>query len=254
MIRHLLFENIAATRFLIWFLLIFVRKKEKKKRKGGGREIFIVTWKFVHAKTALKTLFVRASYEQLRFASKWHGLTPGVSLRSPASFGDNCNNCHGLHCSSWRRAEYFEERRRPSSLHGGTSGRLILGWLFHSESCSIHHLSPLPTRFLCTPEHTRTPGSCASRRPPTTPTKPPLKQLVSHESWHIYPSIRPFVHPSVCPSVHLFIHPSIHLFIHLLVAASSRTVVRVQQNTKATARDKRQRQEDTGVCARAYGS
>lgn len=177
------------------------------------------------------------------------GCILAVLARSPASFGDNCNNCHGLHCSGWRRAKYLEER--PASVVPAyrTSGRLILGWLFHSERAAPSTASRLPRHVSSAPQkHTRTPGSRTSRRPPTTSTKPPLKQLVSHESWHIYPSIRPsvrsfvhlFVRPSIHSSNHPSIQPSIYLFIHLLVRPPAPSYV-YEQNTKATARDKRQR-------------
>lgn len=176
------------------------------------------------------------------------GCILAVLARSPASFGDNCNNCHGLHCSSWRRAEYFEER--PASVVPAyrTSGRLILGWLFHSESSTtsrLHrHVSSAPQK------HTRMPGSCASRRPPTTPTKPPLKQLVSHESWHIYPSICLSFRPSVRPSIYSSIHPSIYSFICWFVLLHRHTCTNKTRRRPPEINDRDR--EDTGVCARAW--
>lgn len=86
--------------------------------------------------------------------------------------------------------------RRPSSLHI----EQVVAWF--SVDCSILRAAPSTTSrshtFSSAPQkHTRMPGSHASRRPPTTPTKPPLKQSVSHESWHVRPSIHPPIHPSV---------------------------------------------------------
>lgn len=201
-----------------------------------------------------QTSFVRASYEQLRFASKWHGLTPGVSLPFSRALRRVSAIIAIIVTVSIVRvgAEQSTSRsdRRPSSLHI----EQVVAWF--SADCSILRAAPSTTSRLhrhvssAPQKHTRTPGSCASRRPPTTPTKPPLKQLVSHESWHIYPSICLSIRPSVRLSVRLFIHPSIHLFIHLLVRPPAPSYV-YEQNTKATARDKRQRQERHWcLCAR----
>jgi len=177
------------------------------------------------------------------------GCILAVLARSPTNFGDNCNNCHGLYCSGWRRAEYFEER--PASVVPAyrTSGRLILGWLFHSESCSIHHLSLLPTRFLCTPE-THTYAWLVRLTSPTHNSYEATPKAVGEPRELAYLSVYPSVHSSICPSVHLFIHLSIHPFICWFVLPYRRTCTNKTRRRPSEINDRDR--EDTGVCARAW--
>lgn len=81
--------------------------------------------------------------------------------------GDNCNNCRGFVLF-----DHLEERRAVPAY--GTSGRLILAWLFHSE------------RHPPTPLH--------SRRTRTTSVASP--RAVLHRENHVHPC--PIRTPVVC--------------------------------------------------------
>jgi len=165
-----------------------------------------------HARGATR----RASNDQLRFASKWYGLTPGVSLPLSRSPGVSAVIAIIVTVSIVQTgAEQSTSRsdRRPSSLHI----EQVVAWF--SADCSILRAAPTTTshshtRFLCTPE---------------THTYVWLARLTSptHNSYEATPKAvgepRELARSSIHPSVHL--HPPI--YIHSSVS-SSRIVVRVR--------------------------
>lgn len=125
LLKCLLFENRSQSLASRWFLSIGNIELRLLLNENLCARVLIKT-NMGDSLLVLSVCLKRVSNDQLRFASKWHGLTSGVylllslslsfSLSLFGSFGDNCNNCHGRYCSGRCRAEYFEEAagvRRP---------------------------------------------------------------------------------------------------------------------------------------------
>ena len=75
------------------------------------------------------------------FAWKWPRLNVSLPRSLLSSFGQsNCNNCRGL--VLFVHLEERDGAERDTFPAYGTSGRLILAWLFHSQSSTTLSLSP----------------------------------------------------------------------------------------------------------------
>ena len=118
------------------------------------------------------------------FAWKWPRLNVSLPRSLLSSFGQsNCNNCRGL--VLFVHLEERDGAERDTFPAYGTSGRLILAWLFHSQSSTTPFSLSL---FLS-----------LSQPPPHTESR--IEKTVS-------------VHP--CPSIRIYTHICIYLlpYVH----------------------------------------